>query len=384
MHKKVLHIAMDDKFINASQWIFNQALPSQNDLILCLKKANNTVIHVHKDSITDIVSFKQLRSHLTPIIDQYKWVVLHSLSFEFSQIVTSFPTVSFIWSYFGYEVYHNTKMSIPELYGSETSQLFSSSFHDKTKRAIRKLYYQLRYRIDSPDQGVLNAANQISYFATPVKEEFDMLMEKGILSPTCKWINFSYYPMEFIFEGQTEITTNGDHILLGNSASHSNNHIEAFDMIMGLNLQDNQKVITPLSYGDAIYAEQIKSIGKKKLNKHFYPLCDFIPLSQYNQLQQDCGFVIMNHYRQQAFGNILAAIWLGAKVFLDSRNNIYHYLQRIGVKVYLIEELKTETMEWERLSEKKVKSNREILLKHLSKEAIITSIDNHWNQISST
>ncbi|QZT37267.1 TDP-N-acetylfucosamine:lipid II N-acetylfucosaminyltransferase [Halosquirtibacter xylanolyticus] len=380
MDKKILHIAMDDKFINASQWVFDKAFPSQNDLIICIKEEKEVINHIYPEYVMNFVLFNKLNQHLTSIIENYHWVVLHSLSFEFSQIVLNFTKATFIWSYFGYEVYRNTVMSIHESYGKKTEELITSSYKMKIREFIRKQYYRLHYGINSPDQGVLEASKHISYFATPIREEYEMLIEKGILSKSCQWINFSYYPMEFIFDKQIDMLVCGNNILLGNSAFHSNNHIEAIEMIKSLSLQKNQKIITPLSYGDTQYAKTIETIGIQKLSGHFEPLNDFMALDQYNKTLQSCGFVVMNHYRQQALGNILASLWMGAKVFLDNRNNIYKYLKRIGVKVFLIHQLKKETIQWERLPIEDVRSNREVLIKHLSKDVIIHSLQHHWNQ----
>jgi hypothetical protein len=64
---------------------------------------------------------------------------------------------------------------------------------------------------------------------------------------------------------------------------------------------------------------------------------DFMPLHDYNNYLEQCGIVIMNHYRQQAVGNVLTMLWMGAKVYLDERNSLYHYLKRIGVYVFSIQ-----------------------------------------------
>ena len=61
-----------------------------------------------------------------------------------------------------------------------------------------------------------------------------------------------------------------------------------------------------------------------------------MPLEKYNIIISQCSIVIMNHYRQQSVGNIVAMIWMGSRVYLDERNTFYHYLKRIGVVVFSI------------------------------------------------
>jgi hypothetical protein len=59
-------------------------------------------------------------------------------------------------------------------------------------------------------------------------------------------------------------------------------------------------------------------------------------LKKYNKTISQCSIVIMNHYRQQSVGNIVAMLWIGSKVYLDEKNTFYHYLKRIGIVVYSI------------------------------------------------
>ena len=63
-----------------------------------------------------------------------------------------------------------------------------------------------------------------------------------------------------------------------------------------------------------------------------------MPLSDYTKLMQTCKVVIMNHYRQQAVGNIISAVYLGAKVFLNKENSAYLYLKGLGCPIYEITE----------------------------------------------
>ncbi|MGP4883030.1 hypothetical protein ACTXQV_67810, partial [Klebsiella pneumoniae] len=63
----------------------------------------------------------------------------------------------------------------------------------------------------------------------------------------------------------------------------------------------------------------------------FLPVVDYMPIQQYVGILINCGFVIMNHVRQQALGNILIMLYLGAKVFLREENPVYTFLKNHGV-----------------------------------------------------
>src|SRR5690606_18378203 len=115
-----------------------------------------------------------------------------------------------------------------------------------------------------------------------------------------------------------------------------NNHLETIEILLELNIND-QKVIAPLSYGDMKYANYIEKEGHKRLNGKFIAIRDFLPITEYNEIVRNCGIVIMNHYRQQAFGNIIACLWMGSKLYLSEKNIIYFYLKRLGIIVFSIE-----------------------------------------------
>src|SRR5690606_8564482 len=119
------------------------------------------------------------------------------------------------------------------------------------------------------------------------------------------------------------------------SAFYTNNHLEAFELLKNIDL-GKKKIICPLSYGNRNYAKKIADKGKKRWKDNFVPLFKLMPLHEYNEYLRLCGIVIMNNYRQQAVGNILTMIWMGAKVFLNEETSLYKYLKRIGVFVFSI------------------------------------------------
>ena len=71
----------------------------------------------------------------------------------------------------------------------------------------------------------------------------------------------------------------------------------------------------------------------------------------------------MPHYRPQAFGNILTALWLGARVFLSERNMLYNFFKRIGITLYSIEsDLNSGNQAlWSPLPDDAVEDNRKII-----------------------
>ncbi|MDZ7680670.1 MAG: hypothetical protein U5J63_02895 [Fodinibius sp.] len=84
---------------------------------------------------------------------------------------------------------------------------------------------------------------------------FDQLIDSELFHPSVQRIPFTYYPIEYVIKND-ELRASGSNILLGNSSSATNNHLEAFELLQNLELRD-RKVVTPLSYGCHKYAKAI-------------------------------------------------------------------------------------------------------------------------------
>ncbi len=145
------------------------------------------------------------------------------------------------------------------------------------------------------------------------------------------------------------------------------NHLDVFDKIKSFNLSV-EKVVVPLNYGKKQYIKTVEEIGRMVFKEKFEPLLDFIPLHDYNLILEEVGVAIINCKRQQAVGNIIGLLWMGAKVFLSKFNPFYSYLKRVGVMVYCYEtELNEESCN-QFLSLEEIKHNRSILFDLLNQE----------------
>ena len=69
------------------------------------------------------------------------------------------------------------------------------------------------------------------------------------------------------------------------------------------------------------------------------PITDFMPLEAYLKLLSQCGFVIMNHVRQQALGNIISMLYLGSRIFLREESPVYKDLSAYGFALNTVQQL---------------------------------------------
>ncbi len=372
---KILHLASDEKFINSANYLFEKILPQSNLFIIPKSRFSRDFRYVTPNiNIKRVYFGGTLIKKLSRLTNAFDCVFLHGLTeINGNVFLLAKEKNKFIGILWGAELYTEDNFPKEYLLGNKTAQIKlpipDPSFAEKMKEKIRRLVYH--NDINLKDASKLTALN-LRYLCVPYKEEFDFFSDKKIISEDCNQILFSYYPLEFILKGNESETVTGNDILVGNSASSSNNHIEAFDILQNLETGE-RRIIVPLSYGNSQYADYIEGYGKKLFNTYFLALRKFMPLSEYTKFLVNCGIVIMNHYRQQGFGNVVALLYLGSKLYLNESNTIYQYLKRIGVKIFSIEkDLKTENKSvFLNLTKQEIENNRSILKSELSEETII-------------
>lgn len=121
-------------------------------------------------------------------------------------------------------------------------------------------------------------------------------------------------------------------ILLGNSADPTNNHSEVLQELAQFKDKDI-KVITPLSYGDQNYAQQIAQEGERLLGDKYQALTEFMPFDEYLKILAEVDVAIFNHRRQQAMGNTITLLGLGKKVYMRSDTTQWQFFGELGVEV---------------------------------------------------
>ncbi|SDG47414.1 TDP-N-acetylfucosamine:lipid II N-acetylfucosaminyltransferase [Psychroflexus sediminis] len=370
---KFIHIAKDEKFINSAYWQFEQVVPGQNVFYILvddLSPDKLKYLSLRENMIlikNDLVSMREFLES----IKTFTHFIFHGLGYESSIIFNRLPEGSIrYWMLFGIEFYQNQYLyDNNNLFGGETNLLYKRSLSKfrSLKTLFKAKYYRINKKTKIPELEIKEAIENADFLGIFYKEEFNFIKSR-IKNEKLEHLKFSYYPIEKMLN-DAEAFVSGNNILLGNSASYTNNHLEVLNLLSNLNISD-KKVICPLSYGDEYYAKTIIKEGRNKLKNSFEALNDFIPLHKYNSYLEQCGFVIMNHYRQQAVGNVMTMLWMGAKVFLDDRNTLYHYLKRINVNVFNIKHDLNQKELSHLLNREQRLHNRKILLDEIGQEIL--------------
>jgi hypothetical protein len=306
--------------------------------------------------------------------------------FKLQLLARTTDVIRFVWIGYGGDYYDLiTHGNFSALLKPKTKLLFDQKMKsmrswilDRAKQFVKKA--ALGY-VNINAIEVIN--NKILYFSPVIYEEYE-LVKKSIPDFRPQYISWNIGILEddFIKDIKEKVVSEGN-ILLGNSATYENNHLEAIDLIKNLKL-DGRKIITPLSYGDGgtFYRETIMSYGKFYFGQKFVPVVDYLPPKQYIELIVSCSVCIMCHLRQQATGNIYTMLYIGAKVFLDMKNPLYRFFKKLGVSIFALEDLRVEMDT--KLTMAEIEKNREILRKNWSREAIYDKTKNLIDTVMSS
>jgi len=122
-------------------------------------------------------------------------------------------------------------------------------------------------------------------------------------------------------------------ILIGNSATETNNHEFIFSKLEKFK-NENIKLIVPLSYGNELYKKKIIEIGYKIFGNKFSPLINFLPYESYLKVLYNIDIGIFAHTRQQGMGTTIQLLGLGKKVYLNINTSQWQFFKNLGIKIF--------------------------------------------------
>jgi hypothetical protein len=170
------------------------------------------------------------------------------------------------------------------------------------------------------------AFERVDFFCHYIEEDFLFLKRKLGLRAT--YLDFNYCGIEDLFPAEAfkEIRDQRNYAMLGNSASEANNHVSLMRAIQRSNFLFD-RLYCPLSYGgNDAYVKEVIKIGHEKFGAKFIPLVDFLNKSDYDEILAGCSHFFHNHYRSQAYGNIVFQLCAGGYVYMNEKSNLYRYL----------------------------------------------------------
>jgi hypothetical protein len=354
----ILHLLFDSKF---GEYAIRQFSDSIMYSEFVLVSDSNTPVNSEKYENVRIVKDEEEFSSLLGRLGDYKAIVLHGLFYPWQErVLDAVPDhVKIAWVFWGGDLYGRQDVEKSFLSASSKCLLFFQNI----KRILRGRSVSPNYEIP------IESLKRIDYCLTDIPEDF--AFAQSYLKSDIKELWYNYYSIEETIGDLVDSTCCGNNVLVGNSCSLTCNHLDGLRLARKVKLPTEAKVYVPLSYGESWLKKAISKWGRLLLGDRFTPLTSFLPREEYNLIIKSCSIVIMPHYRPQAFGNILTALWLGSRVFLSERNELLPFFKRIGAVIYTEEhDLDNSSVVLGPLSEIEREQNRAVISSLYGKEVM--------------
>ncbi|SFR49227.1 TDP-N-acetylfucosamine:lipid II N-acetylfucosaminyltransferase [Thiomicrospira sp. ALE5] len=344
MSKKILHIANSDKFIPPFiEFVKEHFEFSEHQFLLTGGMAQDQLKPYENAQLAKKTIFGRLQHYVQAVIKmhQAKKVILHGLfDIKLVYILFFMPWLlkKCYWVMWGGDLY--------------VYQLGERNWKWKVREFFRRPVIKNMGYIVSGNQGdIANAKEWYGFNGEKLNCVFytSNIFRNDIKTITCE-------------------TSDEIRVLVGNSATETNRHLEAFEIVYSEKIKSkkNVKLIVPLSYGDPKYCKVVIDYGKKKFGDDFVPITYFMLYQSYINILYNSDIVVFNHNRQQGFGNLVQLLGFGKKVYISRQSTLWDYFKSIGVVVYDIEKFDIVPIE-----ESLALKNRKAIEENFSVERII-------------
>lgn len=370
----ILHLFHDDKVCNCAIANFEEVYPNENIYICICDKDNLKYVHDDKKVIF-LNSGEPL--HDPSILANIETIIIHYLDIPKIEFIEKyFPlknvNIKIFWSLWGGDIYNEVLYSMG--YNIYYKKCYVHSLKSKIVDFIKRIFKRnsLMSNINKTISFIDSRIDYIMSFRAEY-ELFCKYWKSGHFKPKSIPNLPIYYPIEDILGNMCGKRVNGRNIFVGNSASFTNNHIYAYRYLSKVDLQGS-KIISPMSYGGSYkYRKYVKSIGCRYWGGDYYPLDHFMPLNDYNELMLSASVYVYGTWRQEAIGNIVMALYLGAKVYVSEKSPLFSIFRDFDIELYKTEEISSDDF-FESEDEEKIRQNQQNIFKVYSKAAILNHI----------
>ena len=315
---KLLHLVVDDKFIDMAIRDFEQAAPGRHDWVVLNGRQPFNYIKDPRVRCVGAADFAQMASRAAG-------VVCHTMERRHLAALQHVPDyLAVTWIGWGYDYYGHIHDAFPDgLLMPLTAKLAEQLAPRGTDPSARD-FMNPYPRATADEQAILA---RVDIFSPVLPPEFDMVRRcvPGFRARYMRW-NYGNAENDLSLPGAV-LDQPAPNILVGNSATATNNHLEVFEYLRDRVDLAGRQLVVPLSYGDGAYRSAILEAGRAAFGDRFVPLVDFMPRERYIALLGSCGHVMMNHVRQQAFGNLIISGLMGAKLHANPRSPLYSWLR---------------------------------------------------------
>ncbi|MDA7937831.1 TDP-N-acetylfucosamine:lipid II N-acetylfucosaminyltransferase [Pirellulales bacterium] len=375
---KILHFCPDQKFIPFVQRTFEEAVPGASHYRVQSSGQNSPEFVQPIGNVEFVSKDYWFGSRIKEEINSSDCLLVHYMYRHFANAIRHAKKDLLIgWIGWGGDYYPFLKDSLPPLILPLTQQIRWTKTGNKNSylHRLKRLKIIQSIRMSCSNQRDKNAISKIInrldflWINTTEMKAF----ENAFTTFKRRYHRLNYFSAEQTFALGVERFVGPD-ILVGNSATLTNNHVDLLEMLRPLEL-DGRKIIMPLSYGDSDYAQKVINYARNIFGDRVHPLVQYMTPTQYLSAISSCGTVLMNHMREQGVTTISTALYKGAKVFLRNENTLRKFYSQLDIRTHSIQDDLSPDSHWYGpLSAEETTHNRRQLTAYWGHESAITQI----------
>lgn len=378
---KILHLINDHQVIERTLGVYEQLFPNQNEVLLFNNSPQTK--HLDKYASSTIVTSKNLKR----VAESYDFsgishIIAHYMSMDKINFIKLVPkNLHICWEVYGYDLYNQfLEPNGYKISYTNRFQYLKYSFAQtylspifKTALYLRGYHYVFKWQKNRQFEYISNRIDSIQYCCSYDAKYIEEFAHRQISS----YEVFNYSLSEVLGDLKDSPFTTGKHILVGNSASFSNNHLYVLNYLRETKLLSDTKLIMPLSYGGTVkYVNEVERLFNDAFPNRVCTLREYIPLHEYNRIFLEINSCIMSAWRQESIGTIIMCLYLGIKVFMSNRSPLYKWLIECGFKIYEIESVTHEFLEAP-LNDDVRLFNRNLVLERYNEDRIADNLKKH-------
>lgn len=309
---------------------------------ICKGESIDNQIFFVGDSLTDksrnennLIFFQYSKTIISEIVSRCNKadiVILYDLDSLKSVIANKVrKDVIVIWRFFGYELYSKmpqfalSKLTVQALKNGDVKAII----HRKLSNIRRNFFKILNERLLEQRQ-FKKAIKRINYFFGLMESEYQLLKSHWPELPP-----FLQHPYDLKFNDPQTEETEKNYVIVGNSRSIYNNHLEIIEVIRNTENKGNYTFVVPFNYGGINnYTERVM-LEASGLN-NVKVLEEFLSLDEYKKFFNKAVAFVLNGERQMAMGNIFESLEKNLKIYLNEKSMITGFLKSEGFKVFTI------------------------------------------------
>lgn len=382
---KILHLIVDHQVIERTLGIYEKVFPGSNDVLLFpMFNENREIKHLdHYKSSKYVKVGEGKKTALQVNFSEYTYLVAHYLTMDMiSFIKEAPPSIHFTWEIYGWDLYNQ----FLTLKGFDLTSISTARFE--------KYGYLKKYLPNLFDLALYATGHNVN-FTHQKRAAFDYICSRVNSLQYCCYYDAKYveqyanrsinsyeifnYSLKTVLGDLIDTPFfEGTDILIGNSASFTNNHMYIYKYIKDVQVNNDTRLIIPLSYGGpAKYVNDVKTLYSNKWPDKVDTLLDYMPLHEYNKMFLRLRCMILSAWRQESQGTAIMGFYLGIKVFMSERSPLYRWFKDCGFIVYSLE--KSSESDYSRgLNEEEKLHNRHIVLERYNEIAFEETLKFHF------